>query len=120
MVATSVGYLVSSIFSKAEDAVNIAPIIIMPMILFGGFFSNSANYPAWLGWLQWLSPIRYGHEALCANEFESRQYDEGDIDMIEFLSYKLGMWRCLLILAAFVIFYRLLSMFFLRLLVSKF
>lgn len=74
MSASSVGYFVSSIFAKAEDAVNIAPIIVMPMVLFGGFFANSSNYPDWINWLQYLSPIRYGLEALCINEFESREY----------------------------------------------
>lgn len=120
MASSSVGYFVSSIFSVSEDAVNIAPVIVMPMVLFGGYFSNSSNYPVWISWLQWLSPVRYGHEALCLNEFENRVYGENDIDLVEFLGYDLGIWRCLLILASFVVFCRLFSMLFLRLMVSKF
>ena len=51
MASSSVGYFVSSIFSVSEDAVNIAPVIVMPMVLFGGYFSNSSNYPVWISWL---------------------------------------------------------------------
>ena len=34
--AASFGYLMSSIFSSEESAAQIAPIIVMPLILFGG------------------------------------------------------------------------------------
>ena len=47
----SIGYLLSSIFSHEETAIHISPVIMMPMILFGGFFSNSGNYMNWISWL---------------------------------------------------------------------
>ena len=60
----SFGYLLSSIFSSAETAVQLSTVIMMPIILFGGFYSNSGNYMSWISWIQWLSPIRYGFEGL--------------------------------------------------------
>jgi ABC-type multidrug transport system permease subunit len=34
--ATSFGYFMSSIFNKEETAVLLSPIVVMPLILFGG------------------------------------------------------------------------------------
>ncbi|KAJ3191563.1 ATP-binding cassette sub- G member 1 [Irineochytrium annulatum] len=41
----------------------------MPLMLFAGVFVQSASIPKWIGWLQYLSPIKYGFEALAKNEF---------------------------------------------------
>lgn len=73
--AASWGYFVSSIFEKEEMATALSPIIIMPLILFGGQFANSKNIQPWISWFQYISPIRYGLEAMTANEFDSRIYN---------------------------------------------
>jgi ATP-binding cassette subfamily G (WHITE) protein 1 len=49
--ASAVGYFVSSIFTKAEDALTLSPAIVMPMVLFGGLFTNVNTYPEWISWL---------------------------------------------------------------------
>lgn len=72
--AASIGYFISSLFEKEEDAVGMAPLFILPMVVFGGFFSNSGNFPVWISWLQYVSPIRYGFESLVRNEFGRRNY----------------------------------------------
>ncbi len=48
--AASFGYFMSSIFNKEETAVALAPVIMMPIILFGGQFANSDNIQAWISW----------------------------------------------------------------------
>lgn len=73
--AASWGYFMSSIFEKEEMATLLSPIIVMPLILFGGQFANSKNIQAWISWFQYLSPIRYGLEAMTVNEFDSRIYN---------------------------------------------
>lgn len=73
--AASFGYFMSSIFNKEEMAVALAPIIMMPIILFGGQFANSDNIQAWISWFQYVSPIRYGLESFVRNEFDSRYYN---------------------------------------------
>jgi ATP-binding cassette, subfamily G (WHITE), eye pigment precursor transporter len=40
------------------------PLFTMPMVLFGGFMSNVSNLPVWIGWMQYLSPIRYAFEIM--------------------------------------------------------
>ena len=56
-------------------AVQLSGVIMMPIMLFGGQFANSKNIQAWISWFQYISPIRYGLEALTVNEFDSRVYD---------------------------------------------
>ena len=41
IAAVSLGYLISSAFSNEGTALTIAPIIVMPLMLVGGFFSNT-------------------------------------------------------------------------------
>jgi len=47
----------------------------MPLILFGGQFANPDAIPDWIGWIQYISPIRYGLESLTVNEFDNRIYN---------------------------------------------
>ena len=65
--SASFGYFISSIFDQEESAVAIAPVIMMPIMLFSGFFSNAGSYPNWIGWIQYISPIKYSLEALVWN-----------------------------------------------------
>ena len=49
--SASLGYFMSSIFENEEQAASIAPIIVMPLILFGGQFANPEAIPKWIGWI---------------------------------------------------------------------
>jgi hypothetical protein len=95
---------------------------MMPVMLFGGEFANSATLQAWISWLQYASPIRYAFEAIIINEFDPRTYDaaKGESNPRILLGFHIGMWRCLVVLASIAILLRLVSLFFLRVLVSKF
>ena len=58
------GLTLSVFFNQPEAAVGIAPIFMLPLMILGGFFTNSGTVPAWFAWLQYISPVRYGFEAL--------------------------------------------------------
>lgn len=73
--SASFGYFLSSLFHKAETAQQLSGVIMMPIMLFGGQFANVKNIQAWISWFQYVSPIRYGLEALATNEFDSRVYN---------------------------------------------
>ena len=82
----------SSIFNEEETAVSIAPIIMQPVILFGGQFANSGNIQAWISWFQYLSPIRYALEAVVVNEYEDRKFPSFVTNPIEIMSFDVGLW----------------------------
>ena len=65
-----IGLLISAMSPNMPTATTIAPAFTMPFILFGGMFANTDSMPGWLGWLQWISPIRYANEALAHAEFD--------------------------------------------------
>ena len=64
MAAASFGYFLSSLFASETAATSMAPLLMMPMMLFGGLMTNNAKAPKWLSWLQYISPIKYCATAL--------------------------------------------------------
>lgn len=69
--ATSFGYMISCASKTTTMALALGPPIIIPFLLFGGFFLNSASVPFYFEWLSYLSWFRYGNEALLINQWAS-------------------------------------------------
>lgn len=65
MLIYSVGgayaFIISSIFSDKQLAVTLVPVLLIPFMLFSGFFVNQANIPFWLIEFQYLSFFKYGY-----------------------------------------------------------
>ena len=118
----SFGYFISSVIHTEETAVALCPIIMMPIVMFGGLFANAGTIKKWISWFQYLSCVRYGFEAIVINEYDHRTYDlsKGEMNPKYFLDFDIGMWKCLVILAAMTVILRGLSLLFLKLLISKF
>ena len=119
--ASAFGYFLSSVIEVAETAVMVGPIVMLPLILFGGFFSNLESIPDWIEWLQYLSPIRYGFEAIVRNEINQR----GDIppnvpNPLDYLSLNLSIALCIILLVILGIGLRAISMIFLKLSIKRF
>lgn len=69
-VATSFGYMISCASSSISMALSIAPPIVIPFLIFGGFFLNSSTVPNYFKWLSYFSWFRYGNEALMINQWD--------------------------------------------------
>lgn len=69
--ATSFGYMISCASKTTSMALALGPPIIIPFLLFGGFFLNAASVPFYFEWLSYLSWFRYGNEALLINQWAS-------------------------------------------------
>jgi len=77
--AASYGMMISTAFKSA--ALDLAPLFMMPLMLFGGFYANSGGYPDYIGWIQYISPIWYTLESLFWNEFDGNNtYDHIWVD----------------------------------------
>lgn len=48
----------------------LTPVLIIPFMLFAGFFVNQANIPKFLIVFQYLSIFKYGYQALMENEYQ--------------------------------------------------
>jgi len=120
--ATSFGYFLSSIFTKAEIAVQITPVIMMPLILFGGFFTNVESTPDWLEWIQYISPIRYSLEAMVRIEYADKHisYNGQVFDPIKRFDLNIGLTECFIALIVLGVVLRILALIALKVLVQRF
>lgn len=119
IAAQSIGLFLSSIFESPVAATQFAPAMIMPLILFGGLFSNNGTAPKWLSWLAYVSPFKYTSESLLDIEFLHDPYKQRD-GLMKFLDFKLGFGYNYLIFLAIIIVLRVLSFILFKSLVKKF
>nr|WOD55111.1 ABCG transpoter White [Hymenopus coronatus] len=68
-VAVSFGYLISCVSTSVSMALAVGPPVIIPFLLFGGFFLNNSSVPSFFKWLSYLSWFKYGNEALLINQW---------------------------------------------------
>jgi ABC-type multidrug transport system permease subunit len=62
--ALACSYFLSGIIESTETTLIIGPIVIFPFMLLGGFFTNSNALTEWLKYVEKVSPLRYGFEAM--------------------------------------------------------
>eukprot|EP00347_Sterkiella_histriomuscorum_P003173 403365311 len=117
-VAAGFGYFISSLFRNTETAVLFVPVFMMPLMLLGGFFSNVGNTMEWILWLQYVSPIRYGAEALIQNEFSNRVLPPG-LNPLVFLNFNLGYWFAMVLLVTLGCVLMIFSLFNLKFRISR-
>jgi len=74
----SSGYslIISAGFSDKQLAVTLTPVLIIPLMLFAGFFVSTDNIAWYLYEFEYLSIFKYGYTALLMNQFD--YYVNGD------------------------------------------
>jgi len=68
----SSGYslIISASFSDKQLAVTLTPVLIIPFMLFAGFFVSADNIHWYLKEFEYLSIFKYGYESLMHNQFD--------------------------------------------------
>lgn len=92
----------------------LTPALILPFVLFSGLFKNSGNLPDWIGWIQYISPIKYTFSSFLYNEVLYVSQSN-----IRKMNFDVGLWDGIGILIALGFGFRLGSLFFLWLLRTK-
>ncbi len=82
--------MIGAMVRNVELAVEIAPAIFVPLMLFSGYTNNTKNIVVWLKWLESISPVRYMFEFLVTNEFEDKTH-LGDANPIKTLNFTMGL-----------------------------
>jgi len=49
------GYIAGAIVNSTQAAMAIAPLLITPFLMFGGFFANSDSLPEVFAWIKYIS-----------------------------------------------------------------
>lgn len=110
----SMGLLIGSIIIDQKIVPTLTPSLSIVVSLFSGFFKNLAALPEWIGWLQYLSPIRYCFEALVRNEVRY-----APLSNLESLNFDLTLWLSIGLLFVLGVGFRCFSLFCLWVLKSK-
>ncbi len=58
----SMGLAAGSAAKDEKTAMAVVPIFMLPFMLFGGFYNNRSSFASWIGWVEYLSPFKYGFE----------------------------------------------------------
>jgi ABC-type multidrug transport system permease subunit len=65
----SYGLIIACTFEDIAVSLLIAPLIIMPLMMFCGFFLNTDSIPPYFIWVEWISPMKYAFAGLAQNEY---------------------------------------------------
>eukprot|EP00285_Hemiselmis_virescens_P018934 CAMPEP_0173384032 /NCGR_PEP_ID=MMETSP1356-20130122/6608_1 /TAXON_ID=77927 ORGANISM="Hemiselmis virescens, Strain PCC157" /NCGR_SAMPLE_ID=MMETSP1356 /ASSEMBLY_ACC=CAM_ASM_000847 /LENGTH=235 /DNA_ID=CAMNT_0014339191 /DNA_START=201 /DNA_END=908 /DNA_ORIENTATION=+ len=65
----SLGICIAACFSDLRVTLIAAPPLILPLMIFSGFFINTESIPVYLDWIKYLSPINYAFRAYMKTEF---------------------------------------------------
>jgi len=73
-IGQSIGLLVGTVVKDIAIANGILPLIVIPFVLFGGFFLNQNSTPKYFIWIQYISFFYYTMEIVTVNEFNGQKF----------------------------------------------
>jgi ABC-type multidrug transport system permease subunit len=111
---TSLGSLLGSAVDNPDVAIQLMPALVVPQMLFSGFFISTEMIPLFLRWIQYICALTYAMRLALLYEFDDCS-DESCIDTLERNGvYELDSIWYWLILLSITICFRLASMVILR------
>lgn len=75
LAATSLGYLFGSLVTSIDMGLTLMSIVILPLMIGGGFFINSDSIPIYFIWLKYTSFFKYSFENLMIIEWKGKTID---------------------------------------------
>ncbi|KII68110.1 Protein white [Thelohanellus kitauei] len=73
LASVSYGYMISALSSNYETASSLSTPLLIPFMIFGGFFIRSLNVPIYFQWISYISWFRYGLDAMAGAQFRHLQ-----------------------------------------------
>jgi len=67
---SALGLVVSTAIADKQVAVAATPILMIPFMLFAGFFVNQDNIPVFLKPFEYISLFKYGYQVFMFNEYD--------------------------------------------------
>jgi len=119
--ALSFGTFILYVFDDPAVAQTVFPIVFIPMMIFSGFYANSATIPVYFIWAPYLSILKYGFNSVALIEFDNNTFyctaDElsnyGGVCPFttgeQWISFRgldqITVWECMVVTVAFIFFY---------------
>lgn len=101
LTATFMGIFIGTLVPSLSVAIDIAPMVFVPFLLFSGYTTNTDNIIAPLKAIEYISPIRYAFEYFVRNEFEDYEEVLGKSNPIDTLNFELNMLKLFFILIGY-------------------
>lgn len=60
----SLGFLLGSMIEDEMSVATANDIILLPIIVMSGYLKNLDSMPAWISWMQYITPVKYGLQAM--------------------------------------------------------
>jgi len=80
LAASSTALVAGCVAASAKQAVEMAPALFVPQILFAGFFVKMEQIPVFLRWAQYLCSLKFGINLFLINEFTTDCPDDNSAD----------------------------------------
>jgi ABC-type multidrug transport system permease subunit len=74
LVAQSLGLALSCAIPNVQVSLIVAPMVILMLMILGGFYVRFSSIPRFIRWLSWCSQARYAFTAMVVNEFSGREF----------------------------------------------
>ncbi|KAJ5077389.1 abc-2 type transporter [Anaeramoeba ignava] len=117
VAGSAFGLMVSAATRTPETALIIAPVMLVPMIIFCGFMINLDNITKALSWIQYIDPIKYSFFVVVKNEFTGLKFTCTQSELVQgvcpittgeqFLKlnrfYNVNYWENALLMLAFIL-----------------
>lgn len=75
LVGNSIGFFTGSLFQDVKKATSMAPVLLLPLMMFSGMYNKLASIPIWIAWVQYISPFRYGLHMLLLNQYHDAVFN---------------------------------------------
>lgn len=64
---TSAGIFIGSMTTNPKSVGNALQAVLVPLLIFGGYYKNLGNIASWVIWIKFISPFTYIFTALVDN-----------------------------------------------------
>jgi hypothetical protein len=120
---SGMGYMLGAFIADKQVINILTPVLIVPLMLFAGFFVSQDNIPIFLTPIKWISTFRYGFQAFMLNEYTDLTLEcmsatdptkgcnplgdmNFDMTMMESIYAMLGIWFVTHLLAFLILSYK--------------
>ena len=92
LVGCAYGNLGGALSEDITAAAVYGPTIAAPLMMFGGFFSNTNSLSKAFYWIKYISAFCFSFEAFCINEFEGQNFENISPPPLQRLGFSGEVW----------------------------